>query len=498
MSQVIDTSKPVRVRFAPSPTGDMHIGGGRTALFNWLFARRYGGKFLLRIEDTDEKRFVENALQGIMDGLKWLGLEWDEGPDLGGTFAPYVQSQRLPLYQKWAQWLLDEGKAYRAYETADELEIISATRKAKGLPPGYDRRARNLTPEDWARYDAEGRPYVIRFKMPLEGETTVTDLARGAITVKNESMQDLVLLKSDGYPTYHLANVVDDHFMEITHILRAEEWISTAPVHRQLYLAFGWEQPQIAHLPVILKIDGKGKMSKRDEGASISYFIDNGYLPKAVINYLCNVGWNYGLLDEKGEEIQVFSKEDAAKVFDVTRVATSGTKFDLVKLRWLNGLYVREMETSELANHLRPFLEKAGYTVDMAILHQVIPIIRERIGLLKEIVEIAGFLFAADIEMPPAEEIIQKKTDATQTTQSLKRCREVLNGLAEWSPRLMEEALRPLAEELGLKPGQLFGALRVAVTGRAVSPPLMECMEIIGREKVLARIDRALAVVSKG
>ncbi len=494
MANEISMDKPVRVRFAPSPTGDMHIGGGRTALFNWLFAKRYGGKFILRIEDTDEKRFIENALQGIIDGLHWLGLQWDEGPDVGGPFTPYVQSQRLPLYQKWANWLVDQGKAYRAYETPEELEIISATRKAKGLPPGYDRRGRNLSPEDWARYDAEKRPFVIRFKMP-EGETTVIDLARGPITVKNDQMQDLVLLKSDGFPTYHLANVIDDHFMEISHILRAEEWISTAPVHRQLYDAFGWEMPQIAHVPVILKIDGKGKMSKRDEGASISYFVNGGYLPDAVINYLCNVGWNYGLKDGNGEEIQVFTKDEAAKIFDVSRVSTTGTKFDLVKLKWLNGVYIRNMDALELAQKLRPFLEKAGYEVNVDVLLKIIPIIRERINLLTEIVDIAGFFFVEDIDTPPAEMIIQKKMDASQTAESLRRSREILAKFDTFEPHAMEESLRPLAEQLGLKPGQVFGALRIAVTGKAVSPPLMESMQIIGKEKVLERIDRALTAL---
>lgn len=495
MTHPIKTDKPVRVRFAPSPTGDMHIGGGRTALFNWLFARRYGGTFILRIEDTDEKRFVENAMQGIMDGLKWLGLQWNEGPDVGGAFAPYVQSQRLPLYQKWAAWLVEQGKAYRAYETSEELEIIVATRRAKGLPPGYDRRGRNLTPDDWARYDAEGRAYVIRFKMPLEGETVVHDLARGAITVKNDQLQDLVLLKSDGFPTYHLANVIDDHFMEISHILRAEEWISTAPVHKQLYEAFGWEMPQIAHLPVILKIDGKGKMSKRDEGASMSYFVNGGYLPEAVVNYLCNVGWNYGVKDENGEEIQVFSKEAAGEIFDVTRVSTSGTKFDLVKLRWLNGLYIRNTDAEKLANLLREPLTTAGYEVNLDVLLKIIPIIRERINLTTEIVDIAGFFFAQDIETPAPDAIIQKKMDAAQTVTALTRAHEIISGLTDYSVHAMEESLRPLADELSLKPGQLFGAIRVAVTGRAVSPPLMESMEIIGRETVLKRIERAIAAV---
>ncbi len=392
-TSTVDTSRPVRVRFAPSPTGDMHIGGGRTALFNWLFAHRYNGKFILRIEDTDEKRFVENSLQGIIDGLHWLGLQWDEGPDIGGPYAPYIQSQRLPFYQKWAHWLVDNGKAYRAYETTDELNIIAAARKARGLPPGYDRRARSLTPDDWARFDAEGRPYVIRFKMP-DGETTFIDLVRGPITAQNDKLQDQVLLKSDGFPTYHLAHIVDDHIMEITHVIRAEEWINSTWLHKQLYDAFGWTMPQIAHVPVILKIDGKGKMSKRDEGASMSYFSEGGYLSEAVTNYLCNVGWNYGKTDAEGNEVQVFSKEEAASIFDITRVTTSGTKFDLVKLGWLNGVYIRDMDAVQLAIRLRPPLEKAGLEVNTDVLTRIVPLIRERIKVLNDIVEIAGFFSA--------------------------------------------------------------------------------------------------------
>ncbi len=487
----IDLSRPVRVRFAPSPTGDMHIGGGRTALFNWLFARRYGGKFILRIEDTDDKRFKENARQGIIDGLQWLGLQWDEGPDIGGPYAPYVQSERLPLYQKWANWLVENGKAYRAYETAEEIEIISATRRSKGLPPGYDRRARNLTPADWARLDAEGRPFVIRFKMP-DGETTFDDLVRGPITAQNDKLQDQVLLKSDGFPTYHLAHIVDDHVMEITHVIRAEEWINSTWLHKQIYDAFGWQMPQVAHVPVILKIDGKGKMSKRDEGASISYFSEGGYLPEAVTNYLCNVGWNYGKTDEKSEEIQVFTKDQAAEIFDVTRVTTSGTKFDLVKLGWLNGVYIRAIAPLELAQKLRPYLEKAGLQVNIDTLLRIVPLVQERLKTLKEIVEVAGFFFEDDVPTPKAEDLIPKKMDAASTREALSRAASTLSALPTFEHAAMEAALRPLAETLAIKPGQLFGAIRAAVTGRAVSPPLFETIEIIGKAPTLARIERAV------
>ncbi len=329
--------------------------------------------------------------------------------------------------------------------------------------------------------------------MPLEGETTVIDMVRGPITVQNERLQDLVLLKSDGYPTYHLANVIDDHFMEISHIIRAEEWIPTAPVHKQLYDAFGWEMPQIAHVPVILKQTGKGKMSKRDEGASISYFQDNGYLPEAVTNFLCNVGWNYGLLDEKGDEVQMFSKEQAAAIFDITQVTTSGTKFDLVKLQWLNGEYIRCMDADELANRLREPLEKAGLTVDMDVLRRATPLVRPRIKLLKDVVEMAGFFFKKDLPPLPAEALIPRKMTREQVVEGLRRVRDTLASLPDFTTEAQETALRPLAESMGLNPGQLFTPIRLAVTGQTVSPPLFETMEILGRDVCLARIDQALA-----
>jgi glutamyl-tRNA synthetase len=488
----VTNSRPVRVRFAPSPTGDLHIGGVRTALFNWLFARHYGGKFILRIEDTDQKRTKEESLGGIIDGLKWAGLAWDEGPDIGGPYGPYIQSERLELYQKWAHWLVEQGKAYRAYETPDELGDINEERKKQGSTFGYDRRGRSLTPEDWARFDAEGRSYVIRFKVPLGHSTTVIDMVRGPITVENDKLQDLVLLKSDGYPTYHLANVVDDHFMEISHIIRAEEWIPTAPVHKLLYEAFGWEMPQIAHVPVILKQSGKGKMGKRDEGASLSYFQQNGYLPEAVINFLCNVGWNYGLTDEKGDEIQIFSKEQAAEIFDITRVTTSGTKFDLVKLQWLNGEYIRRMDPVELAKRLREPLEKAGLKVNIDTLRRVTPLVQERIKTLNDVVAVAGFFFRENVTPDKPADLIPKKMTAEQTLNALRRVRDTLAGLPDFSAATQEATLRPLAEALSLKPGELFGAVRLAVTGQPVSPPLFETMEILGRDTTLARIDGAI------
>ncbi|MBX3062856.1 MAG: glutamate--tRNA ligase [Anaerolineae bacterium] len=485
-----EPSRPVRVRFAPSPTGDLHIGGVRTAMFNWLFAKHYGGKFILRIEDTDQTRFKEGSLDGIMAGLRWAGLLWDEGPDSGGPYAPYIQSQRVELYQKWANWLLENGKAYRAYDSDDELELM----RRSGT--GYDRRGRYLSAEDIARYEAEGRKPVIRFKVPLDETIVVNDLVRDPIRVDSNTIQDAVLLKSDGFPTYHLANVIDDHFMEISHIIRAEEWISSAPLHKMLYDAFGWEMPAIAHVPVILKQNGKGKMSKRDEGAAISYFMEGGYLPEAVTNYLCNVGWSYNQYDAEGKEIQIFSKEEAAAVFDITRVSTTGTKFDLVKLQWLNGEYIRLMEANKLAQYLRPYLEAAGYEVNVDTLLKVIPLIRERLKTLKDVVSAAGFFFQDEVT-PTVELLIPKKMTAEQTVDTLKHANTALAALTEWTIPAIEGALRSLAEKLGLSAGQLFSPIRAATSGQPVSPPLFETLEVVGRDLTLKRIENAIKLLQK-
>jgi glutamyl-tRNA synthetase len=488
----IPSARPVRVRFAPSPTGDLHIGGVRTALFNWLFAHRHGGKFILRIEDTDQSRLKDESLDGIMAGLRWAGLQWDEGPDLGGDYGPYVQSQRLQLYQKWANWLLENGKAYKAYETPDELEVLRRARQQAGQGDiGYDRRGRYYEPEDIARFEAEGRKPVIRFKVPLGEEVTVVDMVRGPITVKTDSLQDQVLLKADGFPTYHLAVIVDDHFMEISHILRAEEWIPSAPLHKLLFDAFGWEMPQLAHVPVILHPSG-GKISKRKHPeASISYFMKGGYLPEAVTNFLCNVGWNYGVKDEKGEEVQIFSKEDAAKIFDVTRVSQTGTKFDVVKLQWLNGEYIRLMDIQTLARLLRPILENAGYEVNVDMLLKVVPLIRERLKVLNDVTDAAGFFFTDEIEYDYGE-LIPKKLTREDTLNALERANDVISAVSEFNHAGLEPVLRSLAEQLGMKAGDLFSALRTAVTGQKVSPPLFETMEALGRDTVLSRIGAAM------
>ncbi len=489
-------NRPVRTRFAPSPTGPLHIGSARTALFTWLLARHYGGQFVLRIEDTDQKRFIEGSIQLVTDGLSWLGLEWDEGPDKGGPYGPYVQSERLELYQTWIEKLVNEGKAYRAYDTSEELTAISAEREVSKLPPGYDGRHRRLTAAQEAEFIAEGRKPVIRFKAPDEGKTIAHDMVRGTVEFDNSTIQDMVLLKSDGFPTYHLAHIIDDHFMEITHVTRSIEWLPSLPLHVHLWQAFGWEVPQYAHLPVLLNPNGKGKLSKRHAGFSeggkqvlvlAKEFQDAGYYAPAVVNFLTNIGWNFG------DEREVFDVEEAIARFDGTGINPANSAYPIEKLDWLNGVYIREkMSTIELAQHLREPLEKVGLEVNHDVLLQVTPLVQTRIKTFNDVVDMAGFFFREEFIPAPAEDIIQKKMDAESTHHALELAYDHLEALTDFSHDSQEAAMRALAEELSLKVGQLFGALRVAVTGQTVSTPTFETMAVLGKAESLRRIKLAL------
>jgi glutamyl-tRNA synthetase len=483
------SERPVRVRFAPSPTGYLHIGGARTALFNWLFARKHGGTFILRIEDTDQTRYVPEAEQDIRSSLEWLGLEWDEGPGKGGDFGPYRQSERSELYHEWAEWLIEHGYAYRCNCSPERLAEVREKQQKRGEQPGYDRHCRELM------LGPDIGDYVVRFKMSLDGQTTVHDVIRGDISFENADLQDLVLLKSDGLPTYHLANVVDDHFMEISHIMRADEWIATAPLHWQIYHAFGWEMPQIAHLPVILSPTGQGKLSKRDQGfeeggtkvlVQVREFREAGYLPEAVVNFLTNVGWSFG-----GDR-EVFTPEEAMARFELADVNPAAAKLPYDKLEWLNGVYIREKLTAdELAERLRPYFVEAGYEVDDVKLRALIPILQTRLKTLRDAVEMAGFVFEDEITIDDPAEIIQRKMDAEGTAAALEAAHARLSALPDFDPETQEASMRALADELGLKAGQLFGAMRVATTGQRVAPPLFETMAVIGRETSLRRIEAA-------
>jgi len=475
--------KPVRVRFAPSPTGYLHVGGARTALFNWLYARHHNGAFILRIEDTDRTRYQEDALQDLMDGLRWLGLDWDEGPEVGGDYGPYFQSQRLGLYQEYAQKLVDEGHAYKCYCSPERLAEMRKLQRGRDQT-GYDRRCRILTAKERADYEAQGIVPVIRLAVPLEGQTSFHDIIRGDTTVENSSLDDLVLLKSDGYPTYHLANVVDDHFMAISHIMRADEWLPSVPRHVLLYQAFGWEIPIYAHLPVILAPTGKGKLSKRHGGVAVHDFRREGYLPEAMVNFLARVGWSY---DDKTE---FFTRQELIEKFDLEGVNKSPAAFSYDKLDWMNGTYIRQLGLDELAERLLPFLTGA----DLATVQRIALLVQERLKKLAEVVELTDFFFTAELDYD-LRLLIGKKMTAEESLAALARARETLASLPDFGEETLELALRALAEEMGLKAGQLFGVIRVAVTGKKVAPPLFGTLAILGREKVLQRLDKALEML---
>ena len=481
-------SSPVRVRYAPSPTGEPHLGNIRTALFNWLFARSQGGRFIVRVEDTDQARLVPGATEAVLEALRWLGLDWDEGPEAGGDYGPYVQSQRLELYRAHAQRLIDQGDAYHCYCTPERLETMRREQAARKQPPGYDRRCRELSQAERAKLASPGQEPVVRFKMPLEGVSLVHDLVRGDVQFDLSLLDDFVLLKSDGFPTYHLANVVDDHLMEVSHILRAEEWLSSAPRHQELYRALGYTMPAMAHLPVILGPD-RGKLSKRHGATSILEYRDLGYLPDALVNFLALLGWS---LDDRTD---VISRETMAQRFSLERVSASPGVFNREKLDWFNGVYIRQLSTGALADALTPFLEQglpqeAPRPLDRDYLLQVTPLVYERLKKLSEGPELTSFFFVEQPQYNPVE-IIQKGMDRESTGGALARSVERLDGLEPWDAATLEGVLRPLAEELGVTTGQLFGALRVAVTGRTAAPPLFDTMAVLGRERCLARLRAA-------
>ena len=496
--------RDVRVRFAPSPTGSLHVGGARTALFNVLFAHgqvaRAGGegRFLLRVEDTDRNRLVPGATEGIFDILTWFGLTWDEGPDVGGDHGPYTQSERTALYAAAADRLLAEGNAYRCFCTPERLQAVREGQQAKGLPPGYDRRCRALPRAEIEADLAAGKPHVVRFAMPREGETVVTDLIRGDMTFANVNLEDLVLLKSDGWPTYHLANVVDDHGMAITHILRGDEWISTAPVHVRLYAAFGWDVPAFAHMPLILA-PGGGKLSKRHGSTAMEQFREQGYLPEALMNYLALLGWS---LDGSTE---IFSKEELLAGFTLERVSPSPATFDYAKLAWFNQHYVNHVLTlDDLVGRVVPFLAAAGL-VDAgaadpshprhALVRDATALLKDRIKLLAEAPDLMGS-FLVD-ELPPYDPalLIPKKVEPAQALANLELAAGELAALDVADEAAVEARLRAAAEEHGLKAGQLFMAIRVAVTGRTESPGLFETLRVVGADRVRRRMAAAVELL---
>ncbi|MDY0018990.1 MAG: glutamate--tRNA ligase [Anaerolineae bacterium] len=477
----------VRVRFAPSPTGHPHIGNIRTVIFNWLYARQNHGKFILRIEDTDQTRYVPNAVQVITDSLRWLGLDWDEGPDVGGPYGPYVQSQRLALYKEKAEELIERGWAYRCNCTPERLERVREAQRARGLPPMYDGHCRELAPDAIS----PDEPHVIRLKIPREGQTVVHDLLKGDIAFENALIDDQVLLKSDGYPTYHLAVVVDDHMMDITHIIRADEWLPSTPKHVLIYQAFEWEAPTFVHVPLVMGDDGK-KLSKRHGAASVDDFRKQGYVAEAVFNFLTLLGWAPG----EGEEQEIFSREELIEHFDLHHINLAPAVFAYDKLDWMNGVYIRAMSEEALLERLIPFWQEAGLIPApvpaemMETLRILVPLVQERLKRLQDVVELTDFIFN-DIETASGEALLGKNMTPEQSLEALKAAHTLLSKTLSFDAETLEPQMRQLAEDLGLKTGQLFTIIRVAVSNKKVAPPLFGSIEALGRQTTLKRIARA-------
>ena len=475
----------VRVRYGPSPTGEPHVGNIRTALFDWLLARRFGGQFIVRIEDTDQSRAVEGAEQLILDALTWLGLDWDEGPDVGGPYGPYRQSERLPMYVDAAQRLIDQGKAYRCVCTSERLDALRKSQQKAKQPPGYDRRCRDLQL-------SAGEPHVVRLAMPDDGDTIVNDYLRGDVAFRNSLLDDHVLLKRDGFPTYHLASVVDDHHMEITHVIRGEEWLSSAPRHVQTYAALGWREPAWVHIPIIRGPD-QGKLSKRHGATSIRQYAEEGYLPEALLNFLALLGWS------KDETTTIMSRDEITEAFDLDGLGLASAMFDIERLREMNARYIRELEPSDFLRRGRPYLEaRVGCSVDDDSLDQLLPIapaIQERVKLMPEFADYTDFFFTeGPLEYANADLMGRGyRNKPWAALESVEASLRTLRDLAEsqWTTPVLELTLRELATERGEKAGAVFTPIRVATTGKRIAPPLFETLETLGQPLTVERLNAA-------
>ena len=485
------TARKVKVRFAPSPTGDLHVGNIRTALFDWAYARHTGGTFLFRIEDTDTTRVTDEYIQAAIDTLKWLGLTWDEGPEVGGPNGPYLQSQRLDIYAKWAQTFLDQGDAYHCYCSPDELEAVREEQRKANVAPGYNGHCRDLTADQIAGYKAQGREAVVRMRMP-DGTTTFTDEIRGDVTFDHKFVPDFVLVRADGSPLYTLAVAVDDVMMGVTHVLRGEDLLSSTPRQIRVYQAMGVkleDYPAFAHLPFVMGQDN-AKLSKRNGEVSIAWYREQGYLPEAICNYLALLGWS------PGDDRENISMKELTELFTVEKVHSSPARFDMKKLEAINGDKIRALPLEEFASWTIPFLKKAdvitGSDDEIALVMKALPLIQERIVKLDEAPALLKFLFVKNFAVDP--EAAPKIADSA-AKDILKRSLKDLESLDLWSHESIEAALRAsLIEELGLKPRIAFTALRIATTGSTISPPLFESMELLGKQACLDRITSALAL----
>jgi len=468
----------VRTRFAPSPTGFLHIGNVYSALLDFAFARKHRGKFILRIEDTDLKRYVKGAEEKIYRWLKWLGIEPDEGPQKGGPYGPYRQSERLSLYRRYAEELVQKGKAYYCFCSPERLEKVRKEKQKQGLPPMYDRHCRRLSLQEAKERIKKGEKYVIRMKIPDREKIVVSDLIRGEVVFDSRVVDDQVLIKSDGYPTYHLAVVVDDHLMKITHVIRGEDWLSSAPKHFLLYRYFGWQPPVFVHTAIIRNPD-KSKMSKRQGHASLQWYIDEGYLPEALINFLCLLGWSHP------QEKEIFSLSEFIKYFKLQDLSSVGPVFDLRKLDWMNGVYIRQKSDQALVQLIKPFAPRG---MSDTLIKQTIPLVKERMRKLAEYPDLVDFL----VKEPKVEQklLIKKGADKETIKKQLKISLASLEKVRSWQAAVLEKLLRGLAEKYEWHRGKYLMMLRICLTGRTVTPPLFETMALLGREKTLRRIEK--------
>ena len=505
-------TRPVRVRFAPSPTGPLHIGGVRTALYNYLFARQHGGKMILRIEDTDQTRFVPGAEQYIIEAFRWLGIEFDEGVHIGGPFGPYRQSDRKDLYRQYAERLLADGQAYYAFDTPEALDARRKECEARKQTFQYDCTTRlamcnslSLGMEEAQRRIAAGEPYVVRFKFPADTDITVHDLIRGEVTMNSRLLDDKVLFKSDGMPTYHLANIVDDHLMEISHVIRGEEWLPSAPLHVMLYKAFGWEAPQFAHLPLLLKPEGNGKLSKRDgdrlgfpvfplewhdprSGEVSSGYREQGYLPQAVVNMLALLGWN------PGNDRELMSMDDLISLFSIEHISKNGARFNLDKAKWFQHEYFQRLDDRTVADMLESQVRTRGIDAPREYVEQVAALMKERITFPSELWDTCSYFFAAPDGYDPAA--VKKRWKPGMTVHMAKVI-EILDTVPFDYDALHRALLDDYIAANGLNTGAVMNSLRLAVVGRTVGPDMLTLVMMLGKEETVRRVRRAIDTIGE-
>jgi glutamyl-tRNA synthetase len=487
---------PVRARFAPSPTGHVHLGSARTALYDYLIARQTGGHFILRIEDTDRKRIVPGAEEELQNGLRWLGVDWDEGPDKGGPYGPYRQSERKDIYLKYAEQLVDQGDAYYCFCTTERLNQVRQEKQKNKQQPHYDGLCRNLSNSESAARIQDGVPHVVRFKSPKSGHTVVRDLIRGEIVVNNAMLDDFILVKSDGWALYHLAAIVDDYLMNVTHVIRGSEWLPTLPLHSLIWRAFGWKEPVWVHLSVFLKPSGKGKMSKREAAQlsqdGYSIFIKDfqglGYLPEAVVNWIALMGWSFD------DRVEFFTMEDLVEKFSLEKLNPSPAAINFSKLDHFNKLHIMNLSDEDLCQRLLPFFEKAGFKPQTGKLLAIIPAIRERLVTLDDSVAFCEFLFKDTILLEKSNLSIEGKSES-EVGEIIHQVWLLLDNILDWTTETLQKTTEDFMDKYGLTPKQLYSVVREAISGQRVTPPLFESMVVLGREETLARLGQAMVIL---